>query len=143
LTFLLLNLITASRSVLCPVVWFWCWRKRPRRMVLWMVLAFAYFLVTDHYDGQWAREYGLESRLGYWLDHLGDFLFYGVVVLSIIRGSTEPPLARRRTKGGAGAPSAVPMAPAKPASVATPPTSSSPSSSEPSGSGESGARPPS
>ena len=81
-------------------------------MVLWMVLVFAGFLATDHYDGQWARNYGLESGLGYWLDHVGDVLFYGVVVLSIIRGSTEPEARRRGTKGGAGAPAARPSAPA-------------------------------
>ncbi len=65
-------------------------------MVAWMSLAFAYFLLTDHFDGQIARNQGLESELGFWLDHVGDLLFYGVVVLSIVKGSREPALARRR-----------------------------------------------
>lgn len=58
-------------------------------MVLWMTLTLAYFVFTDHYDGQWAREYGLASQLGYWLDHVGDFLFYGVIVLTLFKGSRE------------------------------------------------------
>ena len=95
-----LQVFTASRLVLCPTIWFWCWRKRPRGMVAWMSLAFAYFLLTDHFDGQIARNQGLESELGYWLDHVGDLLFYGVVVLSIVKGSREPALARRRRAGG-------------------------------------------
>ncbi len=136
MTFLLLNLITASRSVFCPIVWFWCWRRRPRRMVAWMVLAFAWFLVTDHYDGQWAREYGLESRLGYWLDHLGDFFFYGVVVLSIIAGPREPPLRRRRGKGVA---SAAPAA----STTATPPGASPPEPAAPTAASGPGSPPPS
>lgn len=102
MTFLELNLLTASRSVLCPIVWFACWWKRPRGMVLWMVLDFAYFLVTDKLDGEWASAYGLRSRLGFWLDHLGDFAFYGVVVLSFIMGSREPDRARRRRTNAPG-----------------------------------------
>ena len=94
-TYLELNLITASRSLLCPVIWFGCWWRRPRRMVLWMTLAFAYFLVTDHFDGQWARAYGLVSEFGYWLDHIGDFAFYGVVALTIMKGPREPEVRRR------------------------------------------------
>src|SRR5207245_2449546 len=91
MNFWLLNAITASRLFGCAPLWFWCWWRRPRRMVLWMVLIAAWYLVTDHYDGQWAREvregeppaavrpflehvddlaqtYTLESRLGFWLD---------------------------------------------------------------------------
>lgn len=96
MTYLELNLITASRSVLCPAIWFWCWWRRPRRMVLWMTLAFAYFLVTDHFDGQWARAYGLVSELGYWLDHAGDFAFYGIVAVTIMKGPREPAVRRPR-----------------------------------------------
>ena len=100
MTYFWLNVVTASRIVVCFPVWMWCWWKRPRLMVAWMSLDFAYFFVTDHLDGQWAREYGLVSDLGYWLDHGGDFLFYGAVVLSIIAGSREPaarkPVAKRR-----------------------------------------------
>ena len=157
MTFLLLNLITVSRSVGCPIVWFWCWRRRPKRMVLWMVLAFAYFLVTDHYDGQWAREYGLASELGFWLDHLGDFCFYGVVVMSIILGPREASLERRRTRGGGGggaaarspgtvgapvaAPSPTPANSSEPASSA-PAAPSAPAAAPPDGAGP-GPRPPS
>src|SRR5262245_7237315 len=89
-----LNLITASRLFLCAPLWLWCWWKRPRWMVLWMSLLAAWFLVTDHLDGIWAVRYGLVSNLGYWLDHLGDFAFYGAVVWTTIRGSREPGLRR-------------------------------------------------
>ena len=115
MTYWQLQLFTASRLLLCPTLWLWCWWKRPRRMVLWMALAFVYFFFTDHFDGQIARNQGLESELGYWLDHAGDLLFYGVVVLTIVKGSREPGLARRRR----GAPP--PVGPAGPAA----PTSSS------------------
>ncbi len=90
MTFFWLNAITASRLVFCGPIWLWCWWKRPTWMVLWMTLDFAYFLVTDHLDGQWARRYGLVSELGFWLDHLGDFVFYGCVVLTLFLGSREP-----------------------------------------------------
>lgn len=96
MTYWQLQLFTASRLLLCPTVWWWCWWRRPRGMVAWMSLAFAYFLVTDHYDGQIARTQGLESELGFWLDHTADLLFYGVVVLSILKGSREPGPVRRR-----------------------------------------------
>jgi phosphatidylglycerophosphate synthase len=96
LTYWWLQALTATRLLVCAPVWFWCWWKRPRRMVLWMSLAFTWFLFTDHFDGQWARGYGLTSELGFWLDHLGDFAFYGVVVLSIVLGSRERDGPRRR-----------------------------------------------
>jgi len=122
MTFLLLNLITASRLVFCAPIWLWCWWKRPRGMTLWMCLDFLYFLVTDHLDGAWAREYGLVSELGYWLDHLGDFVFYGSMVLTILKGSREPEARRKkpsevlRTAGTA----AARVGPAPAASPATP-----------------------
>jgi len=76
-----------------------------------MSLAFAWFLLTDHYDGSWARRYGLVSELGFWLDHLGDVAFYGAVVLSLVKGTREPPLARRRRGAG---PAAAPPPPPPP-----------------------------
>lgn len=114
MTYLELNLVTASRSVLCPIVWFWCWWKRPRRMVAWMTLALAYFVFTDHFDGQWAREYGLVSELGYWLDHGGDFLFYGVVVLTLIKGPREGATWGRRSRRARPAPGPTPPSPTPP-----------------------------
>lgn len=111
MSYLALNLITASRLLLCPSIWFWCWWNRPKRMVLWMTLAFAYFLVTDHFDGQWARAYGLTSELGYWLDHVGDFLFYGIMAVTIMKGPREPEV-RRRSKAGATPPT--PLSPDQP-----------------------------
>jgi phosphatidylglycerophosphate synthase len=98
MSYWLLNAITATRLLVCAPVWLWCWWRRPRRMVLWMALAFAWFLLSDHFDGQWARANGgaLQSELGYWLDHLGDFAFYGVVVLTLVKGSREAGVERRR-----------------------------------------------
>jgi phosphatidylglycerophosphate synthase len=96
MTYWLLNAITATQLFVCAPVWLWCWWKRPRRMVVWMALAFGWFLLSDHFDGQWARAYGLESELGYWLDHIGDFVFYGAVVLTIVKGSREAGAPRRR-----------------------------------------------
>ena len=127
MTFFWLNFITASRIFVCFPLWLWCWWKRPRGMVAWMTLDFAYFLITDHYDGQWAREYGLVSELGFWLDHSGDLLFYGAVVLSIIVGSREPAAkkpsgqrAREAAAGAASGASAEAMPPPPPPSA--PPT---------------------
>jgi phosphatidylglycerophosphate synthase len=103
-TWLTLNLITASRLLVCPAVWLWCWWKRPKWMVLWMLLVAAWFLLTDHFDGHWARRYGLVSEVGYWIDHVGDFIFYGAVVLTLVMGSREPPLTRRRGRERGDAP---------------------------------------
>ena len=132
MTYFWLNTITASRIVVCVPVWLWCWWKRPRGMVAWMTLDFAYFLLTDHYDGQWAREYGLVSELGFWLDHSGDLLFYGALVLSIIAGSREPAakkLARRRApRAAAGTASDAKGEATPPPAPPTPPTNSPPSS---------------
>lgn len=104
MTYWLLNALTATRLLVCAPVWFWCWWKRPRFMVAWMSLAFAWFLLSDHFDGYWARTYGLVSELGFWLDHLGDVAFYGAVVLSIVKGTREPERVRRRRAGPAAAP---------------------------------------
>jgi len=120
MTYLLLNLFTASRLVFCAPIWLWCWWKRPRGMLLWMCLDFFYFLVTDHLDGAWAREYGLTSELGYWLDHSADFLFYGAVVLTILKGSREPP-ARRATRSEVARSTGTARPPAPPTGSTTPP----------------------
>lgn len=108
--YLLLNALTATRLLVCAPVWAWCWWRRPRRMVLWMTLAFTWFLFTDHFDGVWARTAHLDSELGFWLDHLGDVAFYGAVVVSVVRGSREPGLTRRR-RGPRGAPPPPPPTP--------------------------------
>jgi phosphatidylglycerophosphate synthase len=119
MNFWLLNAVTATRLLVCAPVWFWCWWRRPKGMVLWMLLALVAFVATDHLDGVWAKTerrgtpppsvepflehvdaaagtYTLESRVGFWLDHSADFVFYGVVVLSLIKGTREP-AARRRS----------------------------------------------
>jgi phosphatidylglycerophosphate synthase len=96
MSFWLLTAVTTVRLVVCGPVWFWCWWKRPKRMVLWMSLVFAYFVLSDHFDGAWARTHGLTSELGYWLDHAADFVFYGIVVLTIVKGTREPGPGRRR-----------------------------------------------
>jgi phosphatidylglycerophosphate synthase len=117
--FFWLNALTASRT-LCGLLWLWCWWKRPKWMVAYMAAAAAWFIGTDWYDGMWARNRGLVSELGYWLDHGADFLFYGALVLAIIRGSREPEMRRRPKRiappratasGAAGAPPATGEAP--------------------------------
>ncbi len=124
MTYWQLQVFTASRLLLCPSLWLWCWWKRPRRMAVWMALAFVYFFFTDHFDGQIARNQGLESELGYWLDHAADFLFYGVIVFTIVKGSREPALLRRRRRSppavGPGSPSG-PGTPALPSTADRPP----------------------
>ncbi len=97
MTFFWLNAITAARLLVCVPVWWWCWLKRPRAMVLWMTLAGAAFLVTDLMDGYWARTHGLESTLGFWLDHSADVLFYGSLFVTMWLGTREAG-ARRRHK---------------------------------------------
>ncbi len=113
MTYLELNLITASRTLLCPAIWVWCWWKRPKLMVLWMTLAFAYFLVTDHYDGQWARANELSSEFGYWLDHVGDFVFYGLMAVTIMKGPREPEVRRRRRSSALPPPPTPPTEPGR------------------------------
>ena len=96
--FFWLNALTASRTVVCVPLWLWCWWKRPRGMVLWMTLCGAWFIASDWYDGIWAKGSGLTSELGFWLDHGADFLFYGAVVLTLIKGSREPERKPRRKR---------------------------------------------
>lgn len=96
MSYWLLQAFTAARLFVLAPLWLWCWWRRPRGMVAWMALAAVGFLLSDHFDGQWARRYGLESRLGFWLDHLGDVAFYGAIVFTTIRGSREPGPRRRR-----------------------------------------------
>jgi phosphatidylglycerophosphate synthase len=105
-TYFWLNVVTASRLLLCGPIWLWCWWKRPRGMALWMTLAVAWFLVTDHLDGIWARENGLVSELGYWLDHVGDFVFYGSVVLTLVFGTREAAAGHRRKRSATPPPKA-------------------------------------
>lgn len=76
-----------------------------------MSLAFAWFVLSDHFDGYWARTHGLVSELGFWLDHLGDVAFYGAVVLSIVKGTREPQQVHRRRTGPGAAPPRPPPPP--------------------------------
>jgi phosphatidylglycerophosphate synthase len=94
-TYFWLTAITASR-LLCGPLWAVLWWKPRRLRALWMVLIAAWFLLTDHFDGHWARDGGLESTLGKWLDHGSDVVFYSCVVFSLVFGSGDaPPLVRR------------------------------------------------
>jgi phosphatidylglycerophosphate synthase len=95
-TLLWLTVLTASRLVLCPALWLWCWWKRPRGMVVWMLLAIGGFLYTDFNDGTWARAYGLVTPWGYWLDHVGDVLMAAAVFFTMYRGSREAAARRRK-----------------------------------------------
>jgi hypothetical protein len=122
LDFWLLNAVTATRLFICAPVWFWCWWKRPRRMVLWMALVVVWFVGTDFLDGNWARDRGLTSDLGFWLDHLADFAFFGVIVISLIKGSREPALARRPFVRASSSPTPQPAD----EPTAAPPTSDAP-----------------
>jgi hypothetical protein len=98
MTFELLTAVTAARLVVCPAFWLWCWLRRPPFRHVGYGLDLFVFLLTDHLDGVWAREYGLTSRLGYWLDHVGDFLFYFVVIVTGIASANRGALVRRKRK---------------------------------------------
>jgi phosphatidylglycerophosphate synthase len=125
MSYWLLNAITATRLVVCVPVWLWCWWKRPRGMVLWMLLDLVWFVGTDFLDGNWARENHLDSELGFWLDHSADFLFFGAMALTVLKGSREP-AARRpdatRARGKTPTPpSAEPPPPPPPPAPQPPP----------------------
>jgi phosphatidylglycerophosphate synthase len=109
-TYFWLNAITASR-LLCGPLWAWLWRKPVRGRPLWMFLVAAWFLLTDHFDGHWARDLGLASRLGEWLDHGADFVFYSCVVLSLVFGSGDGPETPRRRRAARPAPTPPPVLP--------------------------------
>jgi phosphatidylglycerophosphate synthase len=96
-TYFWLTAITASR-LLCGPLWAWLWRKPRRLRPLFMFLIAAWFLLTDHFDGHWARDNGLTSKLGAYLDHGADFVFYSCVVFSLIFGSGDAPPALRRRR---------------------------------------------
>ena len=97
MTLFWLTVITASRLAVCVPVWLWCWWKRPKGMVVWMALAVAWYVYSDMNDGNWARENGLVTDGGYWLDHSSDVLFWGSVFFTTYRGSREA-AAKRRAK---------------------------------------------
>lgn len=115
MTYLWLNVVTGSR-LLCGPVWLWCWWKRPRGMVLWMVLDFAWFVASDWWDGTYAREHRLDSDLGAVLDHGADVLFYGAIVCMLLFGSREADAERRKRRSPPTDPSPPPEAPVPPAS---------------------------
>lgn len=96
----LLTALTLTRLLVCVPVWVWCYWRRPRRMVLWMTLAALGFLASDHLDGRLARQHGLASVLGAWLDHGTDAVFYGLVLFTLVRGPREAPLRPRRARRG-------------------------------------------
>jgi cardiolipin synthase len=96
-----LTLYTGSRLVVCIPVWLWAWWKRPRGMVLYMTAAFLWFAASDFTDGNLAKRYGLETRFGFWLDHLTDLLAALTGLVTIVLGSREP--AARRASRARGA----------------------------------------
>jgi hypothetical protein len=100
-TYFWLTTITASR-LLCGPLWAWLWWRPVRGRAFSMFLIAAWFLLTDHFDGHWARDNGLESTLGKWLDHGSDVVFYSCVVFSLIFGSGDaPPAVNRGRRAGA------------------------------------------
>lgn len=100
----LLTALTLTRPLVCVPLWAWCYWRRPRRMVLWMTLAALGFLASDHLDGVLARQHGLISPLGAWLDHGTDAVFYGLVLFTLVRGPREASLLPRRARRRAPAP---------------------------------------
>jgi phosphatidylglycerophosphate synthase len=90
-----LTAMTASRLLVCVPVFVWCWRRRPRGMVAWMTLATLAFVATDFHDGRIAREHGLESRLGHWLDRAGDVAGTLAMAAAVILGPRGETTGRR------------------------------------------------
>jgi phosphatidylglycerophosphate synthase len=97
-TWLWLTVLTGTRLFVCVPLWVWCWLRRPRGMVWIMAVAFAWFVASDFVDGSLAREHGLESRTGFWLDRLGDLVGGLAVLASLILGSREAAAGPRRSR---------------------------------------------
>jgi phosphatidylglycerophosphate synthase len=70
-------------------------------MVLWMTLAALAFVATDLVDGRLAREAGLATTWGAWLDHGADVAAAFALVATLVIGSREP---GRRARAKARAP---------------------------------------
>jgi phosphatidylglycerophosphate synthase len=81
-----LTAVTASRW-LCTPLWWWLWRKEGAWIIAARVAILAWFGITDATDGRFARTHGLVTPFGGWLDHLGDWLFAGSVLLLAIADS--------------------------------------------------------
>jgi phosphatidylglycerophosphate synthase len=84
-----LTAFTGSRLFVCVPVWLWCWWRRPRGMVVWMTLAALAFVATDFTDGRIARAHGLDTRAGFWLDHLADLFGILAMAATIVLGPRE------------------------------------------------------
>lgn len=96
---LVLTAVTASRW-LCTPLWWWLWRKEGALIIAARVAILAWFGITDATDGRLARSHGLVTGWGGWLDHLGDWLFAGSVLLLAMSDSKFSPRARRRARQG-------------------------------------------
>ncbi|MBM4016637.1 MAG: CDP-alcohol phosphatidyltransferase family protein [Planctomycetes bacterium] len=88
-----LTAVTASRW-LCTPLWWWLWRKEGAWIIAARVAILAWFGITDATDGRLARTHGLATGWGGWLDHLGDWLFAGSVIL-LAMAETRAAVRRR------------------------------------------------
>lgn len=97
-----LTVVTASRW-LCTPLWWWLWRKQGGGVVAARVAIIAWFGLTDYCDGTFARQHGLVTEWGGWLDHLADWAFaLSVILLGMAESSFGGRRPRtRRPKGPA------------------------------------------
>jgi phosphatidylglycerophosphate synthase len=85
-----LTIVTSSRLILCPPLWWWLWRRHGAWVLAARCALIAWFGLTDYCDGDYARAHGLETPWGGWVDHLADWAF-GLTVLGLaIRDSSFP-----------------------------------------------------
>jgi len=66
------NLLSLSRVVLTPVFLYFLLFSEYHHAKLISVIIFTIASITDAFDGQIARKYGLETRIGVFLDPLAD-----------------------------------------------------------------------
>lgn len=101
-----LTVVTASRW-LCTPLWWWLWRKQGGGVVAARVAIIAWFGLTDYSDGHFARQHGLVTEWGGWLDHLADWAFaLSVILLGMAesRFAHRPRRARRTANRAASTP---------------------------------------
>jgi len=66
------NLLSLSRVILTPIFLYFLLFSEFNHAKLISVIIFTFASITDAFDGQIARKYGLETRIGVFLDPLAD-----------------------------------------------------------------------
>ena len=88
------NLLTLSRILAVPILVFLLWKPAPYDYLITFVL-YCLVGITDYFDGYLARDQGLTSRLGQFLDPIADKIMVAAVLVMLMasrKADGDPPI---------------------------------------------------